>query len=79
MTTETFQYRGYDIVPMWQWSLKLVYRRIFDTRPESCPLLSQLLCVPSSRKDVGRCTGSSTASTKISIRVNQRTFATSFA
>ena len=20
MTTETYQYRGYDIVPMWQWS-----------------------------------------------------------
>ena len=20
MTTQTYQYRGYDIVPMWQWS-----------------------------------------------------------
>jgi hypothetical protein len=33
-TTETYQYRGYDIVPMWQWSSWCagVYRTRADYR-----------------------------------------------
>ena len=37
MTTETYQYRGYDIVPMWQWSSWCT--GIYARRPDS-PIVS---------------------------------------
>jgi hypothetical protein len=37
-TTETYQYRGYDIVPMWQWSSWCT--GIYATRAD-LPLLSR--------------------------------------
>ena len=38
MTTETYQYRGYDIVPMWQWSSWCT--GIYATRPD-LPVMSR--------------------------------------
>ena len=38
MTTETYQYRGYDIVPMWQWSSWCT--GIYGSRPE-LPIVSR--------------------------------------
>ena len=49
MTTETYQYRGYDIVPMWQWSSWCA--GVYATRAE-LPILSQsTLSTMASRKD----------------------------
>ena len=41
MTTETYQYRGYDIVPMWQWSSWCT--GIYSL---TCPYCHAVLCVP---------------------------------
>jgi hypothetical protein len=38
MTTETYQYRGYDIVPMWQWSSWCT--GIYASRPD-LPIMSR--------------------------------------
>jgi hypothetical protein len=38
MTTETYQYRGYDIVPMWQWSSWCT--GIYASRPD-LPIVSR--------------------------------------
>lgn len=38
IATETYRYRGYDIVPMWQWSSWCA--GIYSTRAE-LPILSQ--------------------------------------
>ena len=49
MTTDTYQYRGYDIVPMWQWSSWCA--GVYATRAE-LPILSQsTLSTTVSRKD----------------------------
>ena len=60
--TETYRYRGYDIVPMWQWSSWCA--GIYATRAD-LPIFSQsTLSTMASRKDFSQSTLSTMASRK---------------